>query len=290
MTLRASQGGKARYSAPGEWVGRLSRTTRIRSASGKCTSLSSRMQFAHANGEVLRGPPVGDLYLTPGSVGVEKDEQVDPPVASILAVIALMLPRHGLDRLPYLTDELGRALVETDNRALRIRRLRIQVSTSSMRATYSPSICGMHHLSLRHGLRSFSVSRRRTVSREMLSCSVSLTSSSANSSRVQRARPSGGLEQAVAISRASSLPESLRDAPGRGSSLNASSRLPTKKRRLVRYTVDPPTPTLIAMSSSPAPASAASKICARLSLRAACLPALRSAVSSPRSAWLSSIQ
>src|SRR3984893_12013951 len=53
-------------------------------------------------------------------------------------------------------------------------------STSSMRATYSPSICGMHHLSLRHGLRSFSVSRRRTVSREMLSCSVSLTSSSAN--------------------------------------------------------------------------------------------------------------
>src|SRR6202023_2741802 len=77
---------------------------------------------------------------------------------------------------------------------------------------------------------------RRTVSREMLSCSVSLTSSSANSSRVQRARPSGGLEQAVAISRASSLPESLRDAPGRGSSLNASSRLPTKKRRFVRYT------------------------------------------------------
>src|ERR1700730_8696741 len=84
-------------------------------------------EFAHANGEVLRGPPVGDLYLTPGSVGVEKDEQVDRPVASILAVIALMLPRHGRDRLPYLTDELGRALVETDNRALRIRRLRIQV-------------------------------------------------------------------------------------------------------------------------------------------------------------------
>jgi len=45
---------------------------------------------------------------------------------------------------------------------------------------------------------------------------------------------------------------------------------------------------LIAMSSSPAPASTASKICARLSLRAACLPPFRSAVSSPRSAWLSS--
>ena len=65
--------------------------------------------------------------LRQGRVGVEEDEQVDRPVASILAVIALALPRHGLDRLPYLTDELGRALVETDNRALRIRRLRIQV-------------------------------------------------------------------------------------------------------------------------------------------------------------------
>src|ERR1700693_5489451 len=140
----------------------------------------------------------------------------------------------------------------------------------------------MHHMSLRHGLRSFSPSRRRTVSRERRSCSVSLTSSSPNSSRLQRARPSGGLEQAVATSRASSLPESLRDAPRRGSSLNASSGLPTTKRRLVRYTVEPPTPTLVAMSSSLAPASAASKICARLSLRAACLPPLRSALSSVR--------
>jgi hypothetical protein len=33
----------------------------------------------------------------------------------------------------------------------------------------------MHHMSLRQGLSSFSVRRRRTVSREMASCSVSLT-------------------------------------------------------------------------------------------------------------------
>src|SRR5215470_12008464 len=68
-----------------------------------------------------------------------------------------------------------------------------------MRATNSPSTCGMHHMSLRQGLSWFSAKRRRTVSREMLSCSVSLTSSSAKSSSVHRARPSGGLEQAVAI-------------------------------------------------------------------------------------------
>ena len=53
-------------------------------------------------------------------------------------------------------------------------------------------------------------------------------------SSVQRARPSGGLEQAVATSRASSLLVSLRSAPARGSSFRAASRLPSTKRRLVR--------------------------------------------------------
>src|SRR3954467_7169543 len=71
----------------------------------------------------------------------------------------------------------------------------------------------MHHMSLRHGLRWFSAKRRRTVSRDSSSCSVSLTIAPANSSSVQRARPSGGFEQAVATSRASSLPVSLRAAP-----------------------------------------------------------------------------
>src|SRR5215218_10274841 len=44
-----------------------------------------------------------------------------------------------------------------------------------MRATYSPSTRGMHHMSLRQGLRWFSASRRRTVSCDRLSWSVSLT-------------------------------------------------------------------------------------------------------------------
>jgi hypothetical protein len=38
--------------------------------------------------------------------------------------------------------------------------------------------------------------------------------------------------------------------------------------------VEPPTPTLMAMSSSVAPALAASNTCARLSLRTGCVPAL----------------
>src|SRR5882724_1063202 len=157
-----------------------------------------------------------------------------------------------------------------------------------MRATYSPSTRGMHHMSLRHGLRSFSDNRRRTVSPDRLSCLVSWTIASAKRSSVQRARPSGGLAQAVATSRASSLPVSLRSAPGRGSSLSARFRLPSTKRRLVRYTVEPLTATVRAISSSLQPASVASNIWARLSLRAVRLPPRNIAVSSQRSAWFSS--
>ncbi len=157
-----------------------------------------------------------------------------------------------------------------------------------MRATYSASTVGMHHMSLRQGLRWFSAKRRPTVEADKVSCSVSSTNALASSFSVQRAHPSGGLEQAVATSRASSFPDSLRSAPGLGSSLSAASRLPSTKRRLVRYTVEPLTFTVLTIVSSSTPASAANRTCARLSLRTGCLPPLSRAVSSSRSAWVNS--
>src|SRR3954469_17818376 len=78
---------------------------------------------------------------------------------------------------------------------------------------------------------------------------------SASSVKVQRLRPAGGLAHAVATSRASSLPVSLRSAPGRGSSLKARSRLPSTKRRLVRLTVERLTRTVRTISASQLPAS-----------------------------------
>lgn len=89
------------------------------------------------------------------------------------------------------------------------------------------------------GLRPFSARRRRTVSCDRLLCSVSLICAAASSLSIQRVRPFGGLAQAVATSKASSLPVSLRSAPEGISSLSARSRLPSTKRRLVRYTVEP---------------------------------------------------
>jgi tetratricopeptide (TPR) repeat protein len=70
---------------------------------------------------------LGGLHLAPGSVRVEKDEQIDRSVAPILAVMALPLPRPGRDRLPHLADELCRALVETHHRPLRIGRFGVEV-------------------------------------------------------------------------------------------------------------------------------------------------------------------
>src|SRR3954447_24189193 len=85
-----------------------------------------------------------------------------------------------------------------------------------MRATYSPSIFGTHHIFSRQGLSSFSARRRRTVSRETLSCSVRRTISPASSSMVQRARPSGGREHAVATRSASLMAGKLAGSSGTG--------------------------------------------------------------------------
>ena len=51
---------------------------------------------------------------------VEEDEQIGGAIALVLAIVALQLARLGLDRLANLADELGRAFVETDHRALPI--------------------------------------------------------------------------------------------------------------------------------------------------------------------------
>src|ERR1700693_4331767 len=243
-------------------------------------------EIAHASGVVFCRSPLGDFDLAPGTVNVEENEEIDRTIATILVIVTFELTRPGRDWLTDLTDELHRAFVEAHHRPLGIGRFGIEVEY----VLHAGDVFAidLRNASLRQGLRSFSARRRRTVSCDRLLCSASLTIAPASSSSVQRARPSGGLAQAVATSKASSLPVSLRSAPGRGSSLSARSRLPSTKRRLVRYTVEPPTPTLLAISSSLAPASAASKICARLSLRDACLPPLSSALSAARSIWLSS--
>ena len=84
-------------------------------------------KLAHADGEVHGGAAVADFDLAPGLMHVEEDEQIGRTVALILAIVALDLARLGRDRLADLADELGRALVETDDRVLRVGRFGIEI-------------------------------------------------------------------------------------------------------------------------------------------------------------------
>jgi hypothetical protein len=168
---------------------------------------------------------------------VEEDEQIGGAIALVLAVVALQLPRLGLNGLANLADELGRAFVETDHWALPIGFFSIEVEhifhpgdKLAVDLRDAPHILapGLELVFLQAPAHGFA---RDGV---MLGEPDRLTISLVRSSSVQRAWPLGGLEQAVATSRASSLPDSLRSAQGRGSSLSAASRLPITKRRLVR--------------------------------------------------------
>ncbi len=151
-------------------------------------------------------------------------------------------------------------------------------------------------MSRRHGFRSSSARRRRTVSRDTPSCSVSRTiarpADPASSACVPRASEhaykvrgvgaGGGNEQRRLLARQLAGP--LRTG------LLAERQLQVALHEAPFGSVDrdPLTERLLAIISSMTPASAASRICARLILRAACLPPLSNAVSCARSVSLRS--
>ena len=84
-------------------------------------------EIAHAFGKVLRGALLGNLDRAPGPMGVEKDEEIDCPIAFIFAVIAFELSRLGRDRLTHFTDQLMRAFIEADDRSLGIMAFGVEV-------------------------------------------------------------------------------------------------------------------------------------------------------------------
>src|SRR4249920_2420356 len=78
---------------------------------------------------------------------IEEDEHIGCPIALMLTVVTLDLARRRRDRLADLADELGRTLVETDDRVLRIGLFCIEVEHTPRR-TVVPSnssrrVCGV---------------------------------------------------------------------------------------------------------------------------------------------------
>jgi hypothetical protein len=60
-------------------------------------------------------------------MNIEDDEQIGCAIALVLAVVALDLAWLGRNQLAHLADELGRALVEADDRALWVGRFCIEI-------------------------------------------------------------------------------------------------------------------------------------------------------------------
>ncbi len=204
---RPSAAGKASSSEAGLWVLRLSCTSTICLASGKCASDNSlRTWVAIDAGLTLR-----HLDLTPAFHRREDHEQVGGAIALILVVKACGPPRLRRDRPARLGDELLRCLVHVHHGAGWIVRPPIHLQRI-FHAGYEGRV-GVRRddpLLLQVGLESILFSVRpivRSLARSTMFSSTTAVSSSFN---VHRARPLGGSEQATAISLASAAPSQTR--------------------------------------------------------------------------------
>src|SRR5258705_11609086 len=84
-------------------------------------------EVTHAFGIVFCRSPLSELDLAPGTMHVEENEEIDRPIATILAIVTFEPARRGRDWLTDLADELHGTFVEAHDRPLRIGRLGIEI-------------------------------------------------------------------------------------------------------------------------------------------------------------------
>src|SRR5579885_2985624 len=245
-------------------------------------------ELGEVRGRALRG----DLCRPPAQQRLEGQEDVRRPVADVFVVVLGRLPRPGGQRHPRLADELDRQLVQADQRPPLVTGPVVDLQ-DVLHAGHELAV-GLRRdapLLLQVRLQLVFLRVRRTVSSLTESTTPSSTSLSAKSFKVQRACPLGGAEQAVAISRASAAPSSLRSRLGRSWGLRprAASGPRSTNRWRTRSTVRVPQSRASAMRASsqagpPSAWSALSRMRARVMTRAERLPADTRAVRWSRSA------
>src|SRR3990170_3825478 len=236
-------------------------------------------QVSHLVSEVPVRPLVGDIDVTPAYQRLDQHEQIDgtaTPVLVIHAAAAAALRRHGQACLP---DELVRDLIKANHGTKRVVVLLIEVEHVLHPVDEVPAYRRDAPLFLLPGLDVVFFRSRRTVSSVIDSITFNSISRSARSCIVHRVRPSGGSLQARATRKASCLPVSSRAFPGLGRSLSARSNPSSTNRFRVRSTVDRPSWSASAISSSVRSRSASSRIRARFTRRTRALP--------PRISWRS---
>jgi hypothetical protein len=228
-------------------------------------------QPLHLVGKVLRRATFCYFQVPPGLLRLKEHEQVACPITLVLVVVPFRPPwLDGLDRA-RIFNQLLTGLIQAHLGTLRVVGFFVQVQ----HILHTGHKLGAH---LRNapllplpGLKFAFFRSLRTCSWEMDSTISNSTTLSANNRKLQRACPSGGALQAMAMIWACCLPSSSWGLPQRGRSSSASSPSSTNRLR-VRCTVARQMPTASAMCSSLKPSWALSKTCARLSLRAEQLP------------------
>src|ERR1019366_1737851 len=228
------------------------------------------------------GAAFGHFHVTLASERFEHHEHIRRAVALVFIIGRRQTPRSSGNRRARFLDQLLAGFVETNQRTLGIVGPMIDLQHVFHRTNKVRILIRLNHPALvqpRLQLVFFSVVR--TVSALMESTSCNSTILSANNCKVQRARPSGALPQAITMSRASVAPSIFlmrRWQLGRRAS--AASRPSSTSRCRSRWTVDAPTSKASAISGSDqaGPSTSAFKrILARKSLSAATrLPASNS--------------
>src|SRR5450631_25828 len=249
-------------------------------------------QVLNESDEVRLSPVVRDLGNPATALRFNSDEDVARTGSDVFVVLPPRCSRHHRQTGSALMQQLLALLVDADHRLVLTPGLGVQIEkvVHPLPILLGQRTDAPHQFS--PGLEAVFFSNRRIVSRLMSCIPGRPRASRSSKTSVQRLAPTGGCEQASAVTSASTSVSYLRGAPGRWISRSARSSPPSRYAARVRQIAVRPTPRTWQITASGTFPSSAANICARLTSRAWRKPflrhsssALRSLLDSLKSVW-----